>query len=207
MYVPASFREDSPDKLHEFIKTYSFGTLFSGPQEDLKASHLPFLLEEKTGIQGKLTGHMAKANDHWQSLSGKEVLVVFLGPHSYISPVWYQEPDTVPTWNYVAAHVYGKYVSITEEEKLKELLKKTVGFYESGMSKPWDMDSLSGPFLEKMMKAIVGFEIEIKRIEGKWKLSQNHPEARRQKVVRALEKQGGPNALEIAKLMAQKERT
>ncbi len=207
MYVPASFREDSPDKLHEFIKTYSFGTLFSGSEGDFKASHLPFLLEEKAGGRGKLTGHMAKANDHWQSLAGKEVLVVFQGPHAYISPAWYEEPDTVPTWNYVAAHVYGEYAPVTGEEKLKEILGRTVGFYEGGMSKPWDMGSLSGPFLEKMLNAIVGFEIEIRRIEGKWKLSQNHPEARRQKVVRALEKLGKPNALEIAKLMAQKERT
>jgi len=207
MYVPTSFREENPGKLQEFIKTYNFGTICSGSDGDLKASHLPFLLEEKAGGQGKLTGHMAKANDHWQSLAGKEVLVVFQGPHAYISPAWYEEPDTVPTWNYVAAHVYGKYVPVTEEGKLREILEKMVGFYETGMPEPWNMESLSKPFLEKMLKAIVGFEIDIQRIEGKWKLSQNHPEARRQKVVRALQNQGKPNALEIAKLMSQKDRT
>ena len=207
MYVPASFREDKPEKLHEFIKTYGFGTLFSGSGEDLRASHLPFLLEEKAGGHGKLTGHMAKANDHWQFLGGKEVLVVFQGPHAYISPTWYEEPDTVPTWNYVAVHVYGQYVPVTEEVKLREILEKTVGFYENGTPKAWDMKSLSGPFLDKMLKAIVGFEVEIRHIDGKWKLSQNHPEVRRQKVVQALQKKGGANALEIAKLMDQKDKT
>lgn len=107
MYVPTSFREDHPEKLHEFIKSYSFGTLFSDTEGGLQASHLPFLLDEKMGTQGVLAGHMAKANSHWQSLSGQEVLVVFQGPHVYISPAWYEEPETVPTWNYVAVHVYG----------------------------------------------------------------------------------------------------
>lgn len=205
MYVPTSFREENPEKLHQFIKTYSFGTLFSGSGEHLKASHLPFLLDEKAGSHGKLIGHMAKANDHWQSLSGQPVLVVFQGPHTYISPTWYEEPQTVPTWNYVAVHVYGKYVPVGGESKLKGILEKTVGVYEASMPKPWDMKGLPEDFMEKMLKMIVGFEIEISRIEGKWKLNQNHSEARRQKVVRALEKQGKPNDLEIAKLMAQKE--
>ena len=205
MYVPNSFREEHPEKLHQFIKSYSFGTLFSGSEGGLKASHLPFLLDETTGKQGMLIGHMAKANDHWQAISGKEVLVVFQGPHTYISPAWYEEPQTVPTWNYVAVHAYGKYVQVEDESKLRGILEKTVGVYEASMSKPWDMGELSEEFVQKMLKMIVGFEIEISRIEGKWKLNQNHSEARRQKVVRALEKQGKPNDLEIAKLMVQKE--
>lgn len=207
MYVPPSFREDQPEKLHEFIKSYSFGTLFSGAESNLQASHLPFLLDEKAGTQGILTGHMAKANTHWQTLSDKEVLVVFQGPHVYISPSWYEEPETVPTWNYVAVHVYGKYVSVTDENKLWQILEKTVGVYEAAMPKPWDMKELPEAFFEKMLKMIVGFEIPISRIEGKWKLSQNHSETRRQKVVQALEKQGKPNGLEIARLMAPKDKS
>jgi transcriptional regulator len=205
MYIPPSFQEDRPEKLCEFIKSYSFGTLFSGAGEGLQASHLPFLLDEKAGPQGTLTGHMAKANSHWQSLSGQEVLVVFQGPHVYISPAWYEEPETVPTWNYVAVHVYGKYVPVTEIGGLRQILEKTVGVYETPMPKPWDMKGLPETYLGKMMKGIVGFEIPITRMEGKWKLSQNHPEERRQKVIRALERQGKPNALEIARLMAQKD--
>lgn len=205
MYVPSSFREDRPEKLHSFIKSYSFGTLFSGAGNQPQASHLPFLLDEKAGGQGTLIGHMARANAHWQSLEGQEVLAIFQGPHAYISPTWYEEPETVPTWNYVAVHVYGRYVPVTDEKKLRSILEKTVGVYESSMPKPWDMKGLSEPFFEKMIKMIVGFEIEINRIEGKWKLNQNHSETRRQKVIRALAQQGKPNELEIAKLMAQKD--
>lgn len=206
MYIPPSFKEDAPEILHEFIRSNSFGTLFSGSEEGLKASHLPFLLDEKSGSQGKLVGHMAKANDHWQSLSGHEVLVSFQGPHAYISPTWYEESQTVPTWNYVAVHVYGKYVSVTDENKLEEILEKTVRVYETAMPQPWDMKGLPKTFFEKMLEMIVGFEIDIIRIDGKWKLSQNHSEARRQKVIRALEKQGKPNALEIARLMSLKDK-
>lgn len=206
MYVPTSFREDRPEKLHEFIKRYSFGTLFSGLEGNLQASHLPFLLDERSGDHGTLAGHMAKANSHWQNLEGQEVMVVFQGPHTYISPTWYEEPETVPTWNYVAVHVYGKYVSADPESGLRQILEKTVGTYEESMPKPWNMKELSESFLEKMLRMIVGFKIEVSRMEGKWKLSQNHPESRRQKVIRALGKQGRPDGLEIAKLMAQKDK-
>jgi transcriptional regulator len=202
MYTPSSFQEKRPEKLYEFIRSYSFGTLFSGVEGSLQASHLPFLFDEKAGSQGILTGHMAKANPHWQSLSGREVLVVFQGPHVYISPTWYEEIETVPTWNYVAVHVYGQYASVMDESKLMQILEKTVGVYEAPMPRPWDMKGLPETYLRKMINGIVGFEIVVNRIEGKWKLSQNHPEGRRQKVVRALEKQGKPNASEMAKLMA-----
>lgn len=207
MYVPPSFREDRPEKLHEFIKAHSFGTLFSGAEENLQATHLPFLLDEKKGEHGTLLGHMARTNPHCQSLEGKEVLVAFLGPHSYISPTWYEEPETVPTWNYVSVHVYGNYVGALQEDQLRRILEKTVQVYEAPMPQPWELGKLPEPFFEKMVRMIAGFEIKISRIEGKWKLGQNHPEARRQRVIRALEKQGKPNALEIAKLMAQKDRT
>ncbi len=206
MYIPSAFQEKRPEKLYELIKAYSFGTLFSGVEGSLQASHLPFLLDEKAGPRGTLTGHMAKANPHWKSLEGREALVVFQGPDAYISPTWYEETEAVPTWNYVAAHVYGQYGSVTDEGKLRQILKQMVEVYESPLSKPWDMKGLPEAYLDKMMKGIVGFEIPVSRIEGKWKLSQNHPEERRQKVIRSLEKQGTPNSLAIAKLMAEKDK-
>ena len=173
MYIPKAFEVKDKDKIFNFIKDNSFGILFSQDDTQPFATHLPFLLEEKSGENGILTGHMAKANPHWKTLNNKEVLVVFSGPHSYISPIWYQEPNTVSTWNYVAGHIYGKVKVIEDEERLLEIMELTVHLYEVKYGENAEMPK-NDQFILGLMKGIVGFELEINRIEGKWKLNQTH---------------------------------
>lgn len=199
MYIPKHFAEDDTEKLFDFLQTNSFGILFASWSGQPFATHLPFLVEREAGSNGWLLGHMARANPHWQELEG-EVLVVFPGPHAYISPAWYEEEKVVPTWNYVAVHVYGQ-ISVThDEEVLARIVKESVSFYEAGRPAPWVLDT-STDYFRNMLKGIVGFKIEITRLEGKWKLSQNHPVARQEKVVQALRLLADQNSGEIADLM------
>ena len=200
MYVPAAFAETETAKLHGFIERNSFAVLTSIGEGGLIASHLPLLIDPDAGPHGHLLGHMARANPQWRGVRG-EVLVVFHGPHAYISPAWYGEPGTVPTWNYVAVHAYGTFRLVEGRDGLLDILRRTVTTYESPRPEPWAFDE-SEPNVERMLQAIVGFRIEITRLEGKWKLSQNHPEGRRRKVIRGLEGRADDHSLEIAGLMA-----
>jgi len=201
MYVPAHFAEADLTRLHDFIEKNSFGLLVSRVDGLPFATHLPFLLELQAGPQGRLLGHVARANPQWQEAGGQTVLAIFSGPHAYISPTWYEAEQVVPTWNYVAVHVYGQLQVIEDSPVLLELVQKTVQVFEQTMPRPW---SLGGPtvFVERMLAQIVGFRIEIERIEGKWKLNQNHPVERRKKVIRALQGSHGEDAQELAALMA-----
>jgi transcriptional regulator len=199
VYIPAAFAESDTAKLHEFIRRSSFAVLTSQGEDGLIASHLPLLLDADAGPHGHLLGHMARANPQWRDLWG-EVLAIFSGPHAYVSPSWYEEGGTVPTWNYVAVHAYGSFQVVEERDSLLAILRRSVSTYESPRSQPWAFDE-SAPHVEMMLKAIVGFRIEITRLEGKWKLSQNHPEGRRRKVIRALETRPDEDSQEIARLM------
>ena len=200
MYIPAAFAETDLTKLHDFIEDHSFGLLISEGAE-LPATHLPFLLERQSGHSGHLLGHMARANPQWQQAGGRRVLAIFSGPHAYISPTWYEAESVVPTWNYVAVHVYGTLQLIDGGEPLLKLLRDTVERFERAMPQPWTMDGLSPEFLERLAKLIVGFRIDIDRIEGKWKLNQNHSPDRRQRVIAALLASSTPDSQEIAALM------
>lgn len=200
MYIPPAFEEMDPAKLHDFIEAHSFGVLIDTHDGESMATHLPFLLERDAGPHGCLVGHIAKANSQWRHLEGQRVLVVFSGPHTYVSPTWYEEENLVPTWNYIAVHAYGTCRLVHDQEGLTRILAASVATFEKSMPKPWNLDSSSETF-QKLVKAIVGFRIEIDRLEGKWKLNQNHPEERRRKVIRALEKSTDPDAQEIARLM------
>ncbi len=199
MYLPKHFAENDTAKLFDFIQANSFGILFSMHRGQPFASHLPFLVARDEGKNGYLWGHLAKANSQWQDLAG-EVLVVFSGPHAYISPAWYQEDHTVPTWNYVAVHVYGNITVSHEPDELLKIVQDSVQFYESNYPEPWRLDS-SAEYVHKMVKGIVGFKIEITRLEGKWKLNQNHSLTRQERVVNALKQADDQNSQEIATLM------
>lgn len=205
MYIPASFRETDTATLHEFVRAHSFALLVSQGAGGLIASHLPLLLDvdadgdADAGPHGRLLGHMARANPQWKAIEG-ETLAVFSGPHAYISPSWYETPGTVPTWNYAAVHVYGTLRIVEDRAGLLDILARSVATYESGRPDPWPFDP-TGPEVEAMLKAIVGFRIAIQRIEGKWKLNQNHPEERRRKVIRALETRPDADSQAIARLM------
>lgn len=218
MYVPSAFAKTDLAVLHDFIESNSFGLLVSSldepPTADDRsstdngqrttdvpfASHLPFLLDRDAGRKGALIGHMARANSQWQSAADQTVLAVFSGPHAYISPTWYEAEQVVPTWNYVAVHAYGKLRVIDERNALLDLLQQTVRLYEQNQPQPWSFDAGS-TFIERLLAQIVGFHIEIEKIEGKWKLNQNHPIERRERVIQALRQQDGENAQAIAALM------
>jgi len=202
MYLPTPFAETDTNKLYNFMHCSSFAVLISQGENGPIASHLPLLLDAQAGSKGHILGHMARANPHWRQIEG-DVLVVYSGPHVYISPSWYEAEETVPTWNYVAVHAYGSFHLVEDREELLGILEKSVQTYESSRPEPWSFDASAG-YVEKLLKAIVGFRIEITRLEGKWKLSQNHLEERRRRVVLALESQADENSNGIASLMRER---
>jgi transcriptional regulator len=200
VYIPKAFEVSDKIKLYDFIKSNSFGILFSQEEYGPFATHLPFLIDDNKSETDVLLGHIAKPNPHWKNLNNKEVLVVFSGPHAYISPTWYNEDNTVPTWNYVAVHVYGTVRIIDEKEEMIELMEKTVNFYEASMPNPWNAQ-FDNKFIDGLMNGIVGFEISINKIEGKWKLNQNHSIERQQNLVNGLRTSNKYNSEEIASIM------
>jgi transcriptional regulator len=199
MYVPASFAETDTPRLHEFMRRHSFATLVSRAGDDLIGSHLPLLLDADAGPRGLLFGHMARANPQWRRVEG-DVLAIFSGPHAYISPTWYEADGTVPTWNYVAVHAYGTLRLVEDRDALLDILRRSVQVYEGPRPDPWPFDE-SAPHVARMLGAIVGFRIEVARLEGKWKLGQNHPEERRRRVIRALGDRPDDDSRAIAALM------
>ena len=177
MYIPTLFKESRPEVLKSFIAKHAFATLLTSSESGIEGSHLPFIYYSERGIHGHLVGHMAKENHQWKRLeSSDEVLVIFQGPHCYISPTWYKNELAPPTWNYAVVHVYGKPRLVFEESALREILEKLVSIYESQQNRPWSIPWHDKRY-EDMLNAIVGFEISVTRIEGKFKLSQNRPNA------------------------------
>jgi transcriptional regulator len=199
MFIPQHFAESDPAKLHDLIERYSFGLLVSEVEGVPFVTHVPFLLDRTAGPHGTLIGHVSRANPHWRELAGKTALAVFSGPHAYVSPTWYEAENVVPTWNYVAVHAYGPVQLVEDKPAILDIVQRSVTVYEASMPRPWKLDG-SPTFIDRMLVQIVGFRIEIARIEGKWKLNQNHPVERRRKVAEALRDQGG-DASAVAELM------
>ncbi len=202
MNIPEYFAETDLAVLHDFIEQHSFGQLVSQVDGMPFATHLPFLLERTTGKHGCLIGHMARANPQWSQIGKQTALAIFSGPHAYISPTWYEAEQVVPTWNYIAVHVYGRAEVIEERAELLEIVQSSVSVYEKSMPRPWSFDG-KATFIERLLAQIVGFRIVMDKIEGKWKLNQNQPVERRIKVMRALADHGGDDALAIANSMQQ----
>jgi transcriptional regulator len=200
MYVPPHFAVSDTATLHDLIEHYSFGVLVSQVGGVPFASHLPFLLDRTAGLQGTLFGHVARANPHWRELAGQTALAVFSGPHAYVSPTWYDSENVVPTWNYVAVHAYGRTEVIEDCDALLDIVQRSVAVYEAAMPRPWTLDA-SSAYTGRQLGEIVGFRIAIERLEGKWKLNQNHPVERRKKVAEILGKQSGDDARAVAELM------
>ena len=177
-HIPAHFREDDRAALERFVEAHAFGTLVSAGPAGISVSHLPFLPQRDGGERVgdgslRLLGHMARANAHWRELEAAgEVLVIFQGPHAYVSPGAYCHHPSVPTWNYATVHARGR-ARLLPEVDLAPLLARLSAAYEEGRPSPWRMDALPAPFAETMMRAIVGFEIAVASLEGKFKLSQN----------------------------------
>ena len=200
MYVPSAFAMTDRAELFAFMRQHSFALLVSTVQNEPWATHLPLLLDPEDGPWGSLRGHVARANPHARFLHQQPVLVVFSGPHAYISPTWYAAEGTVPTWNYVAVHAYGRCECLDEPESTKQLLGEMVQEYEAGLSSPWRFDP-HGRDADRLVAAVVGFRIVIERLEGKWKLNQNHPPERQARVIAELEKSDDPSVRQIADMM------
>lgn len=202
MYLPKDFQESDREVLHTFMRRYAFATIVSQGDE-LHVSHLPLLLLSDKGSQGTLMGHMARANDHWQDFDGQRPCVcIFHGPHAYISPSWYTQRPAVPTWNYAVVHVTGRPQRIEEAEPLAALLERTMAEFDPSLQDPSANGHPPEAFRATMLKRIVGFEMPIERVEGKFKLGQNRSAEDRSGIVRALAQIGDRNAADLIELMS-----
>ncbi|TYS58170.1 FMN-binding negative transcriptional regulator [Sutcliffiella horikoshii] len=200
MYIPKQFRKEETSDIVQFIRANSFGVLFSQHDGLPTATHLPFILSAEEDGSITLLSHMAKANPQWKTLDSKDALVVFNGPHAYISASWYEEENTVSTWNYLSAHASGKVEILQDEQSLLHILKEATDFYEKGMENPWRLeDNLET--VESMLGGIVGLRIRVQNLQGKWKLNQHHSTERKERVVQQLKKQPHYDSIEIARLM------
>lgn len=197
MYIPKHFNIDNEEVIYEFIEKHSFATLFSQHNGEPYATHLPLLLNREEGF---LYGHFARQNPQWKDIVGQNVLVIFQGPHCYISPSWYETNQAVPTWNYVAIHVYGKLEIVEEEKDVFDSLVDMVNKYEKPDSS-YHLENVDESFIKGMSKGIVGFKIQFNKIEGKAKLSQNHPTERQELIIKQLENSKDQNNIHIAQLM------
>jgi len=201
MYLPASFAVTDPVPLAEVMRQHSFATLITTAEGLPFATHLPILHHPESETPGVLVGHVARANPQWQHFANStESLAIFAGPHAYVSPSWYATELAVPTWNYIAIHAYGTPRVIENETWLEDLLEEMVQRYESNRANPWQ-NRLPDEFRRNLLKSIVGFEMPITRIEGKFKLSQNRPEQDRANVVRELSDSSNPDAQAVADWM------
>jgi len=178
MYVPVHFEESDPDRLHALIAKHPLGILVTHGASGLDANHLPFELDVRHGPLGVLRTHVARANPVWKDISsGDEVLAVFRAVDAYISPNWY--PSThehhrqVPTWNYMVAHAHGRVTVHDDERYLRGLVGRLTRRHEAVQPRPWRMDDSPQTFINEMLASIVGLEIEITRLVGKFKLGQN----------------------------------
>jgi transcriptional regulator len=194
MYTPKFNHVTDRNILIEAMRAYSFAILF-GPQ--LQATHLPLMVKEE-GEQVVLLGHFARANPHWAALSSHETLVVFPGPHSYVSPSNYTEPLSVPTWNYIAIHAYGTLEVIEDEPGKNDLVEALVQVNEPAYLNQWR--AMPDGFRRTMLAGIVGFRIPVTRLEGKFKISQNRAEAERRNVY-AAHAAGSSDEQELARWM------
>lgn len=177
MYLPRSFEETDLATMHDFVRAHPLATLVTGADEGLCADHIPLLLFEEGG-RIFLRGHVARANPVWRSIEARpDVLAVFQDAGRYITPSWYatkaETGKVVPTWNYAAVHANGKARSIQDADWLHALLVRLTDTHESSRSQPWRLSDAPPDYVAAQLKAIVGIEIEVSRLLGKWKMSQN----------------------------------
>lgn len=166
MYISNNAKMKDESVIHDFINEFGFGVIVS---VSLTGTHLPFVLHREEGEHGVLYSHFAKANPHWKEINGEDVLIIFSGPHSYISPTWYAQSPAVPTWNYASVHAYGK-VSLLNDSQTLEVVEEVVHKYEPKLLLKRDV--ITNEFRDKLLSGVVGFKIELSNIEGKLKLGQ-----------------------------------
>ena len=203
MYIPEFNRVRDHADTVSFVKANPFAILVSASDNGPFATHIPILLREADN-QTVLHGHMAKANPHWELLQkGQESLAIFHGPHAYISPSLYESRESVPTWNYAAVHLYGEPTLFTDEESLRATLHRMINTFESSYMAQWS--ELSEQYQSRMMKHIVGFDIKVKRLEAKFKLSQNRTKGEQAQVIQSLNQSEDSNVSGVAHLMQQED--
>ncbi len=197
MYVPRHFENKDAAAIKDFIRKNGFGILVSQREGKLHGTHIPFHF---SGEETRLYGHVSRANVQWKDFNtGDEVMAIFTGPHTYISSSWYDH-ENVPTWNYIAAHVYGT-IGIIEGEMLYQSLKQLVDKYERSEEQPVSLEKMSADYVRKAIQGIVGFEIAITEINAASKLSQNRDDLNFHNIIHALEKKDDHNAGEVAAAM------
>ena len=206
MYVPPHFVEDDKAALHRAIRETRLATLVTLGSEGLEASHVPILLDEGEGPFGVIRGHVARANPQWRRAATEtSALAMFLGPDAYVSPNWYatkrETGKVVPTWNYLAIHAYGRVEFFEDAERLRAIVTSLTQRHEGRREKPWAVSDAPEDYIQAQLRGIIGFRLPIDRLEGKWKLSQNRPEADRRGVVEGLEGEGGGPESAIAQRM------
>ena len=209
VYLPPAFAENRDEVLIAHIERHEFGLLVSNGARpannaELIASQIPFLVAHRNG-RVLLQGHLARANPQVADLEGAEVLAIFPGPHAYVSPGWYEAGPAVPTWNYASVHAYGTARAIADRDWLRDVLDRLSTRHEARETAPWRMRDLPQAYLEAMLGGIVGVEIEVSHLEGKFKLSQNRPAVDRPRIIAALEQQDDQTLREVAGLMRERE--
>ena len=208
MFVPPPMKEDRLDVLHSLIKQHPFGAIVTCGEDGPTADHIPFVIHSELSAHGTLRGHVAIRNPIVEAASVEpNALVIFQGPHTYISPSWYaskaEHGKVVPTWNYAIVHAYGKLTIMRDETWLRKHLALLTLSHEADMPEPWKPDDAPAKFLGQQIKGIVGVEIEIDRFQGKWKISQNKNATDKSGVVAGLRKIATEDAVAMADLVQQ----
>ena len=203
MYNPVHFREQRTHVLHQLIREHSLATVVTLGKEGLIANHLPLVLDPEPAPLGTLRGHLAKANSQWRdSLADVPALVIFQGPSAYVTPSWYASTEetgkVVPTYNYIVVHAHGPLQTFTGPASLEANVRALTALHEAAFAVRWSVDDAPADFIQGQLKGIVGIEIPIARIEGKWKVSQNRVPADRQGVIDGLRAKGDPESLAMA---------
>jgi transcriptional regulator len=209
MYIPRANQEDRISVLHKLMEDQPFASLITMGSSGLFASHIPMVLEQN-GAMGQLRGHISRANPQWRDYTPSvEALAIFSGPQHYITPSWYPEKretgKVVPTWNYVVVHAYGYLKVIEDGEWLMAHLKSLTKTHEVDSAIPWQVEDAPADYIASMAKGIVGLEMAIERLEGKWKVSQNRSEQDREGVARGLAELNTTESLEMKTLVEERD--
>ena len=209
MYNPPHFREERTEVLHQLIREHALAALVTLGPEGLIANHVPLILDPDAGPLGTLRGHLSRMNSQWRdSLSDVPALAIFQGPSAYITPSWYPTKDAtgkvVPTYNYVVVHAHGPLQTYDDPQLLERNVRALTEQHEAAFARQWSVDDAPADFIQAQLKAIVGIEIPISRLEGKWKVSQNRVPEDRQGVVDGLRESGDPASLAMADRVSSK---
>jgi transcriptional regulator len=207
MYNPPHFKEDRAPLLQAAMRQAGLATLVTFGAAGLEASHVPMLFDAEPAPSGSLQGHISIANPQWrQGDNAVPALAIFLGPDAYISPAWYetkrQTGKVVPTWNYVSIHAYGQARFFREADRLLEHVTRLTARREADRPQPWAVSDAPAEYIDGLLKGIVGFELRIERLEGKWKMGQNRPAADQAGAIAGLNREGGAAGSAVARIMA-----